>query len=124
MELLAESDVFTAYLDPRGFVEFIVKDSKELRLSDIMEVRGVLQERHIDHLKVLINRRHDYSTDASVLIAPYRDIPFHMEKLAYLVYTPTTEHIVKYVSDLVLKNCPHEIFHDREKAVSWLLEEN
>lgn len=123
METLAESKVFAAYLDPRGFVEFIVKDAKELQLSDVLEFGEILLARKINRVKILVNRLHDYSTDASILISSDKDIPFHLDRLAYLVYTPTTEHISKYIGDLVLKKCPHEIFHDRESAISWLLEE-
>jgi len=121
MEKLAESSIYSAFFDPRGFVEFIVKDEKELRRSDIDEVAKIIRERGITPVHVLIHRLNDYSTDSSVLTSPYRNLPFHIDRVAYLVYSGTTEKIAEYISNVVLHDCPHQIFHDRDSAVAWLL---
>jgi hypothetical protein len=121
MEKLAESDIYSAHLDPRGFVEFVVKDAQELRREDLDELAKIIRERRIAPAHVLINRLHDYSAAPSVLTSRFQHLPLHVDRVAYLVYASTTERVSEYVADVVLHDCPHEIFRDRDAAIAWLL---
>jgi hypothetical protein len=126
METLLESKNVVVKLDERGFVEVTVGEGYEIGLDDFIDIHNVLERRNLRDPRLLINRIHSYSTDASVLLLHSHEgqaDAFRVKpgRVAYLVYQPVTEAVSELIGGLIFKHAPHEVFLDRDQAVAWLL---
>ncbi|MEO6847655.1 MAG: hypothetical protein ABI443_08875 [Chthoniobacterales bacterium] len=124
MDPIFECKAYTLFADPLGFFELVVETHHELDLEDFPDFDAFLEDCGVKSLKLLINRKNEYSTGASLLTPPYPKFRERMAKTAYLVYHKhTTELIAQFTGDIALRELPHKVFHEREAAIAWLLED-
>jgi hypothetical protein len=121
MSTIYRSETVTVIHDPRGFVEWTVREKSMPTMEELETVGRQLAERGLAPARVLVARINRYATPEDFNVVEIGRENVAIERLAYFAPGPGDRVFSKLMSLTALRNIPTQIFSDREAAIAWLL---
>ena len=122
MSLFYENENMEVHLDPRGFVEWIIREDHTVHIEEVRLVHRLLAQRGHTHGRALINRENRYIHPDDYMVHDLSEVEgVRAEKVAY--YAPKTrDQVFSHVVALTaLRKVPTAVFTTRDEAITWLL---
>ncbi|HEY8901908.1 MAG TPA: hypothetical protein VIM61_15960 [Chthoniobacterales bacterium] len=122
MSMIYRSDVLTVFHDARGFVEWVVREHRQISKTEIDEVAAILEKCGVTRLRALVNRVNDYATPDDYLFYDLHEIgSVTTERVAFFAPSPMDQNRSHAVAITALHAVPTRVFAARQPAIDWLL---
>lgn len=124
MSTLYRSPTIFVSVDPRGFVEWLVRENATVTIEEIRKIAEQLDRQGFTGVRVLVNRVNEYiHPDDYLLHSLHKLGNVVTEKVAFFAPSTQSQMFSGVLKLTTLREVPTRIFADKEEAIDWLLGE-
>lgn len=124
MSTLYRSPTIFVSADPRGFVEWLVRENATVTIEEIRAIAEQLERQGFTSVRVLVNRVNEYiHPDDYILHNIYKLGDVVIERLAFFAPSTQSQMFSGVVALTALRNVATRVFADKQDAIDWLLGE-
>lgn len=122
--LYRSPNVFVS-IDPRGFIEWVVRENATVAIEEIRKIAEQLDRQGFTGVRVLVNRVNEYIHPDDYLLHDLRSLgKVVTEKVAFFAPSTQSQMFSGVIGLTALREVPTRIFADKQEAVDWLLGED
>jgi len=115
-----ENATGTFFLRDDGIIHLKVKEGVDSSVSDVKNYLAQKRRWSKEKLGLIIDRKEAYSAGIDIFRDGLPDIDTEFTAIAYVVYSRFGEIASEEVISHQLGTVPTKIFHNLDKAISWL----
>ena len=122
MSTLYRSPTIFVSVDPRGFVEWVVRENATVTIEEIRKIGEQLERQGFTTVRVLVNRVNEYiHPDDYLLHNLHKFGSVLIARVAFFAPSTQSQMFSGVVALTTLREVPSRIFADKQEAIDWLL---
>jgi len=108
--------------DPRGFIEWVVRENATVTIEEIRAIAAQLDRQGFTMVRVLVNRVNEYiHPDDYIMHDIHKLGDVVIERLAFFAPSTQSQMFSGVVALTALRKVATRVFADKQEAIDWLL---